>query len=88
MKWFRKATKYECEVAPKAHILWLTVLGDDDIKLSKILVLHLPYKRWMKYINPWSLGPQEGWCSLVFGIRYSYTYRKFSHIMFWEPVDV
>lgn len=88
MKLFRKATKYECEVAPKARILWLTVLGDDDIVSSKILVFHVPFKRWTKHINPWSLGPQEGWCSPVLGIKYSYIRRKFSYIMFWEPTDV
>ena len=88
MKWFRKATRYESEIAPRARFLWLTTLSynDDGTVINKGLVMNTPFKRWMKHINPWSLGPDEGWCTLTLVAYYSYRNKRFVFFKLWEPL--
>jgi hypothetical protein len=87
MKWFKKATKYECEVAPKARVLLLTILTDDDAKLSTILAFHTPFKKWMKYIHPWHFGHTEGWCTYNCALKYKHESRKITFMQTWEPLN-
>lgn len=88
MKWFRKAIRYESEVMPRARLLWLTTLSynDDGTVISKGLYVRTTYKRWMKYIDPWSFGRDDGWCTFNFRIVYVYRTKKFVFDKSWEPL--
>lgn len=90
MKWFRKVTHYECEVIPRARVAWVTTLSsnDDGVILRRGLMVRTAFKRWMKFINPWSFGHDEGFCTFSFRLVYSYQSKKFVFDKTWEPLQV
>ena len=85
MKWFVRATKYDSEIMPRARVLLLTTLDStNDNLISKAVVVRTPFRRWRRFINSWSFGHDEGWCTYVFAVVWKR--GKMSYRGYWEPL--